>query len=167
VFQDRYEILTPIGEGGFGQVYRVRHLATNQEVAIKLLKAAHLEDEHHVARFRREMQLCARLYHPHIVRFIDSGVTAENQLYSVFEYVPGRTLGAVVAQGPMEPPEAAHLMLQVLDALGAAHKLGIIHRDLKPQNIMVTTTGLRRNALVLDFGLGTLPQEARMGTRHH
>ena len=163
VFQDRYEILSPLGEGGFGQVYRARHRATNQEVAIKLLKASHLGDEHQVARFRREMQLCARLYHPHIVRLVDSGVTADNQLYSVFEYVPGRSLADVVMQGPLEPAEAAHLMLQVLDALGAAHKLGIIHRDLKPQNIMVTTTGVRRNALVLDFGLGTLPQEALVG----
>lgn len=161
VFQDRYEILSLIGEGGFGQVYRARHRATNQEVAIKLLKAAHLEDPHHVARFQRELQLCARLYHPHIVRLIDSGLTVENQLYSVFEYVPGQTLADVVSQGPLEPLEAVHLMMQVLDALGAAHKLGIIHRDLKPQNIMVTTTGVRRNALVLDFGLGTLPQEAR------
>jgi TOMM system kinase/cyclase fusion protein len=161
VFQDRYEILSPIGEGGFGQVYRAHHRATNQEVAIKLLKAAHLEDSHHVARFQRELQLCAKLYHPHIVRLIDSGWTAENQLYSVFEYVPGQTLAHVVTQGPLELSEAVHLMMQVLDALGAAHKLGIIHRDLKPQNIMVTTTGVRRNALVLDFGLGTLPQEAR------
>ncbi len=161
VFQDRYEILSLIGEGGFGQVYRARHRATNQEVAIKLLKAAHLEDPHHVARFQRELQLCAKLYHPHIVRLIDSGLAADNQLYSVFEYVPGQTLAEVVTQGPMEVLEAAHLMMQVLDALGAAHKLGIIHRDLKPQNIMVTTTGVRRNALVLDFGLGTLPQEAR------
>ena len=163
VFQDRYEVLSLLGEGGFGQVYRARNRATNQEVAIKLLKASHLEDEHHVARFRREMQLCARLYHPHIVRLFDSGVTDDHQLYSVFEYVPGRSLAEVVTQGPMEPAEAAHLMLQVLDALGAAHKLGIIHRDLKPQNIMVTTTGVRRNALVLDFGLGTLPQEALLG----
>jgi TOMM system kinase/cyclase fusion protein len=161
VFQDRYEILSLIGEGGFGQVYRARHRATNQEVAIKLLKAVHLEDPHYVARFQRELQLCAKLYHPHIVRLIDSGVMAENQLYSVFEYVPGKTLAEVVAQGPMEPAEVMHLMMQVLDALGAAHKLGIIHRDLKPQNIMVTTTGVRRNALVLDFGLGTLPHEAR------
>jgi TOMM system kinase/cyclase fusion protein len=161
VFQDRYEILSLIGEGGFGQVYRARHRATNQEVAIKLLKAVHLEDPHYVARFQRELQLCAKLYHPHIVRLIDSGVMAENQLYSVFEYVPGKTLADVVAQGPMDTEEAVHLMMQVLDALGAAHKLGIIHRDLKPQNIMVTTTGVRRNALVLDFGLGTLPQEAR------
>ncbi|KFE62314.1 TOMM system kinase/cyclase fusion protein [Hyalangium minutum] len=163
VFQERYEILSPLGEGGFGQVYRARHRSTNQDVAIKLLKTAHLEDEHHVARFRREMQLCARLYHPHIVRLIDSGVTADNQLYSVFEYVPGRSLAEVVAQGPIAAEEATHLMLQVLDALGAAHKLGIIHRDLKPQNIMVAMTGVRRNALVLDFGLGTLPQEAMMG----
>ncbi len=131
-------------------------------MAIKVLHLAHSNDEALVARFQREMRLCARLYHPNIVRLIDSGRTDKGQLYTVFEYVPGRTLGDVLAtEGALPPWEAAHLMLQVLDALGCAHKLGIIHRDLKPQNIMLTSTGVRRNALVLDFGLGTLSDEDR------
>jgi TOMM system kinase/cyclase fusion protein len=131
-------------------------------VAVKVLHHLHTYDEALVARFRREMRLCARLYHPHIVRLIDSGQTDEKQLYTVFEYVPGRTLGDVLAtEGALPPWEAAHLMLQVLDALGCAHKLGIIHRDLKPQNIMLSSTGVRRNAMVLDFGLGTLSNEDR------
>jgi TOMM system kinase/cyclase fusion protein len=159
VFQDRYEILSLLGEGGFGLVYRARHKATNQEVAIKMLKASHLGDELKVARFRRELHLCAQLYHPHIVRLFDSGLTEAGHIYAVFEFVPGHTLAEVLKQGALEPWEAIQLMLQVLDALGAAHKQGIIHRDLKPHNIMVTTTGVRRNALVLDFGLGTLSQE--------
>jgi serine/threonine protein kinase len=131
-------------------------------VAVKVLHQLHTYDEALVARFQREMRLCARLYHPHIVRLIDSGETGEKQLYTVFEYVPGRTLGDVLAtEGALPPWEAAHLMLQVLDALGCAHKLGIIHRDLKPQNIMLSSTGVRRNAMVLDFGLGTLSNEDR------
>ncbi|HVG57033.1 MAG TPA: TOMM system kinase/cyclase fusion protein [Hyalangium sp.] len=155
-------MLSPLGEGGFSQVYRARQLATGQEVAVKVLHQLHTYDEALVARFRREMRLCARLYHPHIVRLIDSGQTDENQLYTVFEYVPGRTLGDVLAtEGALPPWEAAHLMLQVLDALGCAHNLGIVHRDLKPQNIMLTSTGVRRNAMVLDFGLGTLSNEDR------
>jgi serine/threonine protein kinase len=162
VFQDRYEILSQLGEGGFSQVFRGRQLATGQEVAVKVLHHLHSGDEALVARFQREMRLCARLYHPHIVRLIDSGRTEQGQLYSVFEYVPGRTLGDVLAtEGALPPWEAGHLMLQVLDALGCAHKLGIVHRDLKPQNIMLTSTGVRRNALILDFGLGTLSDEDR------
>ena len=162
VFQERYEILSQLGEGGFSKVYRARQRATGQEVAVKVLHLAHASDNALVARFQREMRLCARLYHPHIVRLIDSGRTDDGQLYTVFEYVPGRTLGDVLAtEGALPPWEAAHLMLQVLDALGCAHKLGIVHRDLKPQNIMLTSTGVRRNALVLDFGLGTLSDEDR------
>ncbi|WP_224244816.1 TOMM system kinase/cyclase fusion protein [Hyalangium gracile] len=162
VFQERYEILSKLGEGGFSQVYRARQKATGQEVAVKVLHFLHTGDEGLTARFQREMRLCARLYHPHIVRLIDSGSTEDGQLYTVFEYVPGRTLGDVLAsEGALPPWEAAHLMLQVLDALGCAHKLGIVHRDLKPQNIMLTSTGVRRNSLVLDFGLGTLSDEDR------
>jgi TOMM system kinase/cyclase fusion protein len=162
VFQDRYEILSKVGEGGFSKVYRARHRVTGQEVAVKVLLHLHANDEGHVARFQREMRLCARLYHPNIVRLIDSGKTEQGQLYTVFEYVPGRTLGDVLAsEGALPAWEAAHLMLQVLDALGCAHRLGVVHRDLKPQNLMLASTGVRRNALVLDFGLGTLTDEER------
>ena len=162
VFQERYEILEKLGEGGFGQVYRARQLATQHEVAIKVLHAVHAASEKHVARFQREMQLCAQLYHPNIVRLIDSGRAGPDVLYTVFEYVPGRTLMDVLhEQGALPPWEVAHLMLQVLDALACAHNRGVVHRDLKPQNIMVTTTGVRRNALVLDFGLGTLSEDSR------
>jgi TOMM system kinase/cyclase fusion protein len=162
VFQGRYEILARLGEGGFGQVFRARQRVTNHEVAVKVLRALHTTEERLVARFQREMELCAQLHHPNIVRLIDSGRVEPDLLYTVFEYVPGRTLADVLAaEGALPPWEAAHLMLQVLDALGCAHKQGVIHRDLKPQNVMVTHTGVRRNALVLDFGLGTLSRESQ------
>ena len=160
VFQDRYEVLSKLGEGGFGEVYRARQRVTLHEVAIKVLRALHTANDNHIARFQREMQLCAQLYHPNIVRLIDSGKADPDLLYTVFEYVPGRTLTDVLeAEGSLPPWEASHLMGQVLDALACAHRRGVIHRDLKPQNIMITNTGARRNALVLDFGLGTLPSE--------
>jgi TOMM system kinase/cyclase fusion protein len=160
VFAGRYEIISKLGEGGFGQVYRARQLITRQEVAIKVLRALHTANETHIARFQREMQLCAQLYHPNIVRLIDSGRQEPELLFTVFEYVPGRTLTDVLAdEGPLQAWEATQMMLQVLDALACAHNRGVIHRDLKPQNLMVTSTGVRRNALVLDFGLGTLPSE--------
>ncbi len=160
VFQDRYEILSKLGEGGFGQVYRARQRATNHEVAIKVLRTLHTADEQQIARFQREMQLCAQLYHPNIVRLVDSGNADPDLIFTVFEYVPGRTLAEVLEEeGALPPWEAAHLMSQVLDALGCAHNRSVIHRDLKPHNIMITTTGVRRNALVLDFGLGTLSSD--------
>lgn len=166
--QDRYEILGQIGVGGFGRVYRARHLNTGQDVAVKVMRildgpvferdvlAARL------ARFRRETQLCAQLHHPNIVRLIDSGQAGERLWYSVFEYVPGQTLEQVLAEeGALPPREACHLMLQVLDALACAHGSGIIHRDIKPANIMVVSTGVRRNALVFDFNIGALDTGAQ------
>lgn len=160
IFAGRYEILSKIGEGGFGQVYKARQLITLQIVAIKVLREVHSANPSHVARFQREMQLCAQLYHPHIVRLIDSGTTEAGLLFSVFEYVPGQTLTHILtSEKALSAWEATQLMVQVLDALECAHRAGVVHRDLKPQNIMVSHTGARRNALVLDFGLGTLPTE--------
>jgi TOMM system kinase/cyclase fusion protein len=163
IFQDRYKIQQPLSSGGFGVVYKAEQLTTGQAVAIKCLqRRGHTPAEHEkiLARFRRETRLCAKLYHPNIVRLIDSGQCEDDLLYTVFEYVPGKNLRQVLAQeGRLVPAEAKHLMGQVLDALSCAHDQGIIHRDLKPANIMVVPTGARRNALVLDFGIGALSHE--------
>ena len=120
-FQDRYEILSEIGAGGFGRVYRARQLSTAQDVALKTIRVreedspAELENQRE--RFRREMRLCAALSHPHIVRLIDSGEFGEGLLYAVFEYVPGTTLRQVLeAEGRLELGEALSLMMQVLEA---------------------------------------------------
>jgi TOMM system kinase/cyclase fusion protein len=161
LFEDRYEIVAKLGDGGFGIVYKARQLTTGQYVAIKLMRHSehgyHGLEEKRAARFRREMQLCAQLYHPHIVQLLDSGQTDAGLLYTVFAFAPGEHLADVLAQeGALDLAEVKHLMLQVLDALACAHAQDVIHRDLKPHNIMVLPTGARRNALVLDFGIGTL-----------
>ncbi|WP_257462916.1 protein kinase domain-containing protein [Archangium lipolyticum] len=163
---DRYEILSELGRGGFGTVYKARQLATGQSVAIKVLHGLRgLGDEdqqRHIARFQREMRLCGQLHHPNIVRLIDSGVLDDGRVYTAFEYVPGQTLAKLLAEGgALAPTEARHLMLQTLDALSCAHSIGVVHRDLKPHNIMVVATGARRNALVLDFGLATLVDDSQ------
>ncbi|WP_437735081.1 TOMM system kinase/cyclase fusion protein [Sorangium sp. So ce1335] len=165
VLGDRYEILAELGEGGFGTVYKARQLATGQFVAIKVLQlgssGAAQAREKRIARFQREMQLCGQLHHPNIVRLIDSGQADEAVVYSVFEFVPGKDLAQILAEeGPLDPREARHFMLQILDALGCAHAQGVIHRDLKPANLMIIPTGARRNVLVLDFGIGALTEEA-------
>lgn len=164
VFEGRYEITNLLGTGGFGQVWRALQRSTGQPVAIKVMRHdGGPPEERAVVRFRREMQLCAALRHPNIVRLVDTGRTADGVLFTVFEYVPGQTLAEVLhLEGALAPAEARRAMMQVLDALGAAHAMGVIHRDLKPQNIMLTRTGARRNALVLDFGIGTLVGEASL-----
>ena len=172
VFAERYEVEGPLGEGGFGTVYKARQIATGQSVAIKVLRlpegSAGVGHEKRIARFQREMQICAQMHHPNIVGLIDSGHTDGGVVYSVFEFVPGKNLAEVLAEeGHLDPAEARHFMMQVVDALACAHTAGVVHRDLKPANIMVVPTGGRRNVLVLDFGIGALTQEARRdeGTR--
>ncbi len=163
VFRQAYEITAELGTGSFGRVYKARQLSTGQDVAIKVLRFEAPppgQGGNQRERFVREMRLCAELSHPNIVRLIDSGETGEGVLYAVFEFVPGKTLERVlVEEGKLRMREAARLMSQVLDALSCAHASGVIHRDLKPANIMVTKTGVLRNAQVLDFGLSGFARE--------
>ncbi len=163
VIDDRYEIISHIGTGGFGLVYKARQQSTGQLVAVKI--ARQLEgpgSESSLARFRREMEVVAELSHPNIVRLIDTGQLSDGRLYTVFELIRGVSLDELLrTEGALSPTEAKHLMIQVLDALFSAHDLGVIHRDLKPPNIMVTSGGARRNTTVLDFGIATFIENAR------
>jgi TOMM system kinase/cyclase fusion protein len=177
VLQGRYEIVSALGSGGFGAVYKAVQLATHQPVAIKVMhpNADELEGkrDNRVARFRREMDLCARLQHPNIVGLVDSGQTDDGRLFAAFQFAAGRGLDrALLEDGPMNPREARYLMSQVLDALSCAHNLGVVHRDLKPANVMLVSTGTRRNAMVLDFGIGAMahdltdPSQAKLTGQH-
>jgi TOMM system kinase/cyclase fusion protein len=159
-----YEVLELLGAGAFGRVYRARRRSTGGEVALKTVRFPAGGDAPVPGgaseRFAREMAVCARLTHPNIAPFLDGG-EADGELYAVFALVPGATLRDVLdREGALPVAEAVHLMAQVLDALGCAHRHGIVHRDVKPENIMVTTSGLRRNAVVLDFGLAGFCAEA-------
>ena len=165
LFEDRYEILGELGSGSFSRVYEARQLSTGQSLAIKLLhprEGSESSTGNEAERFRRETQICAALSHTNIVRLIDSGETQAGQLYAVFEHVPGETLGqALEREGRFAIRESLRLMTQVLDALACAHAKGIVHRDLKPANLMLSGTGIRRNALMLDFGLGGVAENRR------
>ncbi|HUI27249.1 MAG TPA: protein kinase, partial [Candidatus Kryptonia bacterium] len=166
VFQDRYEVVGELGQGSFGRVYKARQLSTGQHVALKILQRSNDEDNGTRARYfedlRCETKLCADLSHPNIVRLIDACEISDGSAYVAFEFVPGTTLKDTLShEGKLGVAEAVHLMAQVLDALSCAHASGVVHRDLKPENIMVTKTGARRNALVLDFGLGGLASKSR------
>src|SRR6266446_3693342 len=122
-----YEILSPIGAGGMGEVYRARDPRLNRDVAIKVSAAQFSE------RFEREAKAIAALNHPNICQIYDVGPN-----YLVMEYLKGAPL-----KGPLPEAEALRLASQIAEALEAAHAKGITHRDLKPTNILVTASGIK------------------------
>ena len=146
-----YNILERIGAGGMGEVYRARDTRLGRTVAIKVLPADVAADPDRRARFLQEARATAALSHPNIAALYEIGED-QDQLFLVFEYVPGETLKNVIAGRPMNPRRAIDLAVQIADALADAHAEGIVHRDIKPDNIIVTPKG---NAKILDFGLAT------------
>jgi eukaryotic-like serine/threonine-protein kinase len=144
-----YEILSALGAGGMGEVYRARDTKLNREVALKVLPPAFTADADRVARFEREARLLASLNHPHIGS-IYGLEDAGNVPALVLELVEGDTLEDRVRRGRLPLSEALPVAQQIADALDAAHASGIIHRDLKPSNIKITRDGTVK---VLDFGL--------------
>lgn len=144
-----YEILSPLGEGGMGQVYRARDTGLGRDVALKTLPDSFTHDAERLARFRREAQVLASVNHPHIGA-IYGLEQVDGQQVLVLEFVDGETLGNRIARGPIPLEDTVVLASQIADALEAAHDKGIIHRDLKPANIALTKEGAVK---VLDFGL--------------
>ena len=144
-----YEILSALGAGGMGEVYRATDTTLGRDVAIKTLPDGFARDPERVARFKREAQVLAALNHPHIAAIYGLEEVNGGQ-FLVLELVEGDTLAQRIATGPVPVTEALRLARQVADALQAAHEKGIIHRDLKPANIALTHEG---QVKVLDFGL--------------
>jgi serine/threonine protein kinase len=145
----QYEILTPIGTGGMGEVYRARDTKLGREVAIKVLPEAFAHDTERLTRFDREARVLASLNHPKIAAIYGLEQSGDGP-FLVMELALGKTLAEQLASGPLDIDEAMRLSAQIAEALEAAHQKGIIHRDLKPANINVTPEG---NVKVLDFGL--------------
>src|SRR5260221_12241255 len=147
-----HEILSPLGSGGMGDVYRARDSKLKRDVAIKVLRDASVPDPDRLARFHREAELLASVNHPNIVAVYgleeSNGVTA-----IVLELVEGDTLADRIAHGPVRLDEALTIARQIADALEAAHERGVVHRDLKPSNIKITADG---RVKVLDFGLAKM-----------
>jgi len=152
-----YEILSPLGSGGMGEVYRARDSRLEREVALKLISGAMATDPERRSRFVREARLLAALQH-HNVAAIHAIEEQDGTLFLVLELVEGRTLDAILAGGPLPLAEALDVARQVGEALEAVHGRGIIHRDLKPSNVRLTPDGVVK---VLDFGLGKSVSEAR------
>ena len=144
-----YEILSPLGAGGMGEVYRARDAKLNRDVAIKVLLPAVANDPDRLARFGREAQVLASLNHSNIAHI--HGIEESNGVTAlVMELVEGEDLSQRIALGPIPIDEALPIARQIAEALEAAHEQGIIHRDLKPANIKVRADGTVK---VLDFGL--------------
>ena len=151
-----YEILSMIGAGGMGEVYKARDTRLDRTVAIKVLPA-HLSNRPELReRFEREALAVAGLNHPHICVLHDIGREASID-YLVMEYLDGETLAERLKRGPLPLDETLRHAMEIAGALDRAHSAGITHRDLKPQNIMLTRTG----AKLLDFGLAKLKHEAQ------
>ena len=143
-----YEILSPLGAGGMGEVYRARDEQLGREVAIKTLSDDGL-DPMRRRRFETEARSASALNHPNIVTIHAIGRDAATP-FLVMELVDGRTLRDLLHAGPLSLRRILEIAAQLADALAAAHEAGIVHRDLKPENVMVTRDGF---AKVLDFGL--------------
>jgi len=167
---ENYIVTECIGEGGYGIVYKAKHINTGQNVAIKMLKLQNVDPslkKQQIARFERETRLSAEINHPNIVKLIDKGISSNHEPFAVFEFIEGQTLKDLISiQGGLPPIQVGEIMGQVLDALICAHSKEIAHRDLKPQNIMITKVGNRSFVKVLDFGTGSFTNDLILNQDH-
>jgi eukaryotic-like serine/threonine-protein kinase len=154
-----YEILTQIGVGGMGEVYKARDTRLDRTVAIKILPDNLASDPQFRDRFDREARAISQLDHPHICALYDVGEQT-GTAYLVMQYLDGETLADRLTKGALPLTQGLQVAIHLADALAAAHKAGIVHRDLKPGNIMLTKSG----AKLLDFGLAKTGVSALGGT---
>jgi Tol biopolymer transport system component len=152
-----YELLSPLGAGGMGEVWRARDTRLSREVAIKVLPAGVSSDPDRLRRFEKEARSASSLNHPNIVTIHDIGQGPSGS-YIAMELVEGETLRELLSEGPLQTRRLLSIAAQVADGLAKAHGAGIIHRDLKPENVMVTRDGFVK---ILDFGLAKLTQPER------
>jgi Tol biopolymer transport system component len=143
-----YEILSPLGAGGMGEVYRARDTRLERTVAVKVLPSHLSSSAETRQRFEREAKTISQLSHPHICALYDVGQEGETE-YLVMEYLEGETLTDRLGKGPLPLEQTLRYGTEIADALDKAHRQGIVHRDLKPANVMLTKSGVK----LLDFGL--------------
>lgn len=158
----RYEILGPLGQGGMGAVYRVRHVHLGQDFALKELLNASPEAE---AQFRQEAQLLASLQHPHLPRVTDY-FSAKGRNYLVMDHIPGDDLQALLdrRQAPFTPAEVSAWLRQLLEALAYVHARHVVHRDIKPANLKLTPEG---KLVLVDFGIAKGGEQGPGRTSFH
>ena len=150
-----YEIVSRLGSGGMGEVYKAKDLKLGRDVAIKVLREDLASDPERLRRFEQEARAASSLNHPNIVTIHDIG-EHEGTRYIAMEYVEGKTLREILTGEPLPAKKLLKLSTQIADGLAKAHAAGIVHRDLKPENLMVTGDGFVK---ILDFGLAKLMPE--------
>ncbi|GAB4540184.1 MAG: Stk1 family PASTA domain-containing Ser/Thr kinase [Anaerolineae bacterium] len=159
IFNNRYQILDKLGEGGLAEVYRAQDVALGRLVAVKALRREYVLDPAFLVRFHREAQSAASLTHPNIVAVYDFGQDL-GRPYIVMEYVPGRDLRTIINERRvLSVDQAVEIGLQVCAAVGYAHRAGLVHGDIKPGNVLITPDG---RAKVVDFGLARSLGESAM-----
>jgi serine/threonine protein kinase len=149
-----YEVLSPLGAGGMGEVYRARDTRLGRDVAIKVLPASFASDKDRLHRFEQEASAAGTLNHPNILSIHDVG-THDGAPYVVSELLEGDTLRRRLSGTALPQRRAIDYALQLANGLAAAHEKGIVHRDLKPENVFITKDG---RVKILDFGLAKLIQ---------
>ncbi|HEY3121220.1 MAG TPA: protein kinase, partial [Vicinamibacteria bacterium] len=147
-----YEVVSRLGAGGMGEVYRARDPRLGRDVAVKVLPEAFARDPDRLRRFEQEARAAGALQHPNVLAVHDVGA-ADGRPYIVTELLEGEDLRGLLAAGALPPRRAAELGLEVARGLAAAHERGIVHRDLKPENVFITRD---RRVKILDFGLAKL-----------
>src|SRR5215475_1656420 len=154
---DRYEIISPLGAGGMGEVYLARDMRLERKVALKLLLDERTKDDQRVLRFEQEARAASALNHPNIITIYEIGDYGSTHFIAT-EFIEGLTLRKILAEGKMPVIAALDVAIQVASALSAAHEAGIVHRDIKPENVMLRRDGIVK---VLDFGLAKLTEEGQ------
>jgi len=163
----RFEVISRLGAGGMGVVYRARQVGIDRIVAIKTLLKDRATDEKVVARFKNEARAVSRLNHPNTIRIFDFGQMDDGTLYFAMELLEGRSLDKAIRQdAPVSARRTLHIMSQMADSLAEAHSKGIVHRDLKPENVYLSQVGDDPDFVkVLDFGVARMrEQDSSQGT---
>ena len=156
---DRYRVVSRIGMGGMGAVYRAEHTMMRRDLAIKVLLPELGGKEEFARRFEREAESASRLAHPNIIAVTDFGRTNEGALFLAMEFLAGESLSSVIKAGPLPRERALKIVRQMLRALEHAHAAGVVHRDLKPDNIMlVERDGQPDVVKILDFGIAKVTE---------
>ena len=159
VFNDRYQLIKLIGEGGLAEVYQARDLALGRMVAVKVLRTQYIRDSNFLVNFHREAQSAAKLSDTYIVAVYDFG-QYQNRPYIVLEWIAGSDMRTILNEQDKIPiDQAVKYAIQVCSAVGAAHRANLVHGDLKPGNILITPNN---QAKVTDFGLARALGESAM-----
>ncbi len=152
VIDDRYQLIEQLGEGGMGTIYKARELGLERIVAVKILHQTLIGDSEHSSRFIREGKVLASLSHEHVLKIYRFGVWAGSWPYIAMEYIAGQSLTQLIRGGSVAIDRSLRIVMQVCEAMDAAHSAGVVHRDLSPNNIMMII-GEQDRAKVIDFGL--------------